>query len=109
MLKKTPLLGTVLMIVGFVLTPFIIGIPIILIGWLILIYTSSNSFIQKLKFFIPQSYQDQIKSKIADSYMPYQPAAKSLSSLVLQLLLYTGLIFGLLLVIYYYFFIKPKL
>ena len=67
------------MIVGFVLTPFLIGLPIMLVGWLILVYDTFRGFIS---WFVPKDTQKKIVKATLESYKPYMPAINTLLMLL---------------------------
>jgi glucan phosphoethanolaminetransferase (alkaline phosphatase superfamily) len=71
--------GLILTVLGFFLVPFLIGIPIMLVGWLILVFSVFRRFINLI---IPKDVQDKVVQETIKSYEPYKPALKSLMGLV---------------------------
>lgn len=71
------------MVLGFFLIPFLIGIPIFIIGILLSVF----SFYKKwMDFFVPKKTQERIGQEIAKSYEPYQPALKSMKWAIVEML-----------------------
>jgi hypothetical protein len=71
----TKYLGFLLLIIGFFLIPIGIGVPICIVGWLLLIFDFYKTWINRL---VPKETQQKVGNEIKKSYIPYQPAIKSL-------------------------------
>jgi hypothetical protein len=82
MLGKTDLLGIAgfgITVVGFFLIPFLIGLPMMLAGWLVMLYATCKHMLDLL---VPKEIQNKVVRKTLESYKPYQPAIKSLTGLL---------------------------
>ncbi|MFH0943004.1 MAG: hypothetical protein V1810_02400 [Candidatus Beckwithbacteria bacterium] len=69
MWNKYTITGVILFLGGMVLTVFIIGIPIMLVGWLLM----SFGFVWGVIGWIPggRNLVDKLKTKIIEAYKPY--------------------------------------
>lgn len=97
------LLGFTLLILGFFLIPFIVGVPIFITGILILVF---NFYKKWLNIFVPKKTQEKIKGELKKSYEPYQPAIKSLHSIGKDILKTAFVIFITLVILLIAFLIK---
>lgn len=75
--------GFILTVLGFFLIPFIIGVPIILVGWLILIISFFKNLVDLV---IPKNVQTKIVEETDKSYKPYMPIIQSLLKLIWDML-----------------------
>jgi len=68
-------IGFLLMVLGFFLIPFLIGVPIFIAGILLSILSFYKRWVD---FFVPKKTQEKIGSEIIKSYEPYKPALNSM-------------------------------
>lgn len=88
--SRLSLLGWLLVVVGLFLSVFIIGVPIFIAGWLILVYDMLRSWYRTL---VPQKQREEIVQTLKKEYQPYRPALKSMKALVFEMLRVAGLVF----------------
>jgi len=92
MFNKTDLIGVIgfiFTVMGFFLIPFLIGIPIMLVGWLIIIYAT---FKRCVDLIIPKAVQTKAMEETIKSYEPYKPAINSLLGLVWEMVKIASLV-----------------
>jgi hypothetical protein len=77
-LNHARLAGFIFLAAGFFLMPLFIGVPIFIIGILLLIFNFYRTWINLV---IPKSIQVKIGQEIKRSYKPYQPALSSLKTI----------------------------
>jgi|WetSurMetagenome_2_1015567.scaffolds.fasta_scaffold1661962_1 hypothetical protein len=97
-LSRISIIGWILVLLGLVLFVFIIGIPLLALGWLILLYDMFRSWYFAL---VPQKQREELVSNIKKEYQPYQPAIQSMKSLIFEMLKTAAFVFisGILLII----------
>lgn len=88
--------GLILMVLGFFLTPFFVGIPIFIIGILLLVFNFHKKWID---IFIPKNTQEKIGNEIRKSYEPYQPAISSMKSVGKEAVKTSVLVFVILIIL----------
>jgi hypothetical protein len=95
------LFAWILVIIGFLLLPFLVGLPILMVGWLLLLFDQFRSWYTTI---FPPAIRTQIAATLKKDYQPYQPAIKSLKSLVWQMAKIAGFVFvtGILILIFIY-------
>jgi len=94
MFNKTDFIGIagfIITVIGFFLTPLFIGIPIMLVGWLILIYSVLKRLVDT---FVPKDVQDKVVQETIKGYSPYKPAMKSLRGLIWEMIKIAALVAG---------------
>lgn len=69
------LIGVILFILGLILTPLIIGLPILLLGWLMI---TAGYWLDWLNL-VPKPLKQDLAAEVEESLQPYKPAIKSLS------------------------------
>jgi len=84
--------GGLMMLVGLILTPVIIGLPILITGW----YIVSVGYWLRWIQLIPEKWQQQIGKELFKEYQPYKPAMKSMKKFMWQWLKISTLVFGVL-------------
>ncbi|MFA6250464.1 MAG: hypothetical protein WC686_03050 [Candidatus Shapirobacteria bacterium] len=97
------LMGGLLMILGFILTPFIIGIPILITGILISVYHFHKRWVE---FIVPKNNREKISQEIKKSYLPYHPAVNSMKSVGKDMLKTSAVVFIVLVIIVVTFFTR---
>lgn len=70
------ILGGGLMLLGFLLTPIIIGVPIMMVGWLLALF----GFLIQLTNLVPEKQRETITTLMKESYTEYRGATKSLAA-----------------------------
>jgi hypothetical protein len=99
MFYKTDLIGVIgliITIVGFFLTPFLIGIPIMMVGWLILLYSVFKHFVDLI---VPKDVQTKVVQETIKGYEPYKPAMSSLLKLIWEMVKIAFLFVGAIVVL----------
>ncbi len=81
------LFGFILLMIGFILTPILIGLPMMVLGWLII----SFSFVKRFTWMIPDSAKQTVKTGI--DQVISAPATKSLLQIVKAMLKQAVIIF----------------
>jgi hypothetical protein len=95
-------LGGILFVIGLILTPFIVGLPIMVAGWLFLVF---GFFYSKYRAWVPQKYRDKLRENLKKEYAPYEPTIKGLGSIILEMLKVAALVFigGIILIVFFLF------
>lgn len=96
-------IGFALLVLGFFLIPIFVGVPIFILGILILVF---NFYKKWINIFIPENTQEQIKSELKKSYEPYQPAIKSMRFIGKDIIRTSLIVFIILVVLIVVFLIK---
>ena len=90
-------IGFLLLVLGFFLISIGIGVPIFVAGLLLLIFDFYKTWINRL---VPKEIREKVGAEIKESYVPYQPAIKSLKSAGKQMLKISLIAFVIILVIF---------
>ena len=83
-------IGLILLIFGFSLLPFLIGLPLMFAGWLLLLFDFFRSWYRRL---IPSAVQQKVAHQLNIEYLPYQPAIKSMKVVLIDIAKVTTLVF----------------
>jgi hypothetical protein len=107
--RHSGLIGFLLTILGLVLIPFFIGIPILVIGLLFQVFSFYRKWFIRL---LPASLRQIISDNLIKSYQPYQPALHSFKNILWEIGKITAITLSILLVIFlsfiYFSYAKQK-
>lgn len=81
--------GIGLMVIGLLLTPILVGLPILIFGWLIVVIAHWRKWFQIL----PPSIQTRIKAQIKQEYTTLAPTIIGFRSILVNILHISGLVF----------------
>lgn len=70
--------GFTLVVLGFFLIPFLVGVPMMIAGILLLVF---NFYKRWVEFIVPEKTRNKVREEIIESYKPYQPAIKSMKGI----------------------------
>lgn len=86
----TPI-GYLLLLLGFILLPFFIGIPILILGWLTLLFSMVRSWYIR---WIPHTLRNKLETELRESYKTYTPAIQSMGFMLKEVLRTASFVFA---------------
>ncbi len=79
--------GMVLVVFGFILMPFIIGIPLLMLGGLLMITAALNKYYG----FLPSAWRQKTEVAVKKSFEPHQNTLSSFKAIIKSMLKAAGI------------------
>jgi hypothetical protein len=89
-------IGYILLLLGFILLPFFIGIPILVLGWLTLLFSMVRSWYIR---WIPNTLRNKLETEVKESYKPYVPSIKGIGLMLKEMVKIASFVFATALVV----------